>query len=139
MSGSLARTTAEAYVDAVNAVDLDGLVALFAEDALLDHTFGTFEGIAAIRTFFRWAKARGYVTADPAERLGHPKGGTRLPSVLRPAEAASLVEAPQAVPDPVPTEPEAFALRDRAVLGRELHADSDRVLLSSNPGHVSRR
>ena len=52
MSGSLARTTAEAYVDAVNAVDLDGLVALFAEDALLDHTFGTFEGIAAIRTFY---------------------------------------------------------------------------------------
>lgn len=72
--------------------------------------------VAAIRTFFRWAKARGYVAADPAERLGHPKGGSRLPSVLRPAEAAALVEAPEEVLDPVPTEPEAFALRDRAVL-----------------------
>jgi len=51
MTGSLARTTAEAYVDAVNAVDLDGLVALFAEGAVLDHTFGTFEGTEAIRTF----------------------------------------------------------------------------------------
>mgnify|MGYP003497842556 CR=1 FL=1 len=29
MSGSLARATAEAYVDAVNAVDLDGLLALY--------------------------------------------------------------------------------------------------------------
>jgi hypothetical protein len=52
MSASLARTTADAYVDAVNAVDLDGLVALFAEDAVLDHAFGTFEGTAAIRTFY---------------------------------------------------------------------------------------
>ena len=52
MSGSLARATAEAYVDAVNAVDLDGLVALFAEEAVVDHAFGTFEGTAAIRTFY---------------------------------------------------------------------------------------
>lgn len=52
MTGSLARTTAEAYVDAVNAVDLDGLVALFAEDAVLDHAFGTFEGADAIRSFY---------------------------------------------------------------------------------------
>jgi ketosteroid isomerase-like protein len=52
VTGSLARTTAEAYVDAVNAVDLDGLVALFAEDAVLDHAFGTFEGADAIRSFY---------------------------------------------------------------------------------------
>ena len=52
MTGSLARTTAEAYVDAVNAVDLDGLVALFAEDAVLEHAFGTFEGTEAIRAFY---------------------------------------------------------------------------------------
>ena len=51
MSGSLARATAEAYVDAVNAVDLDGLLALFADGAVLDHAFGTFEGTAAIRAF----------------------------------------------------------------------------------------
>ena len=52
MTGSLARTTADAYVDAVNAVDLDGLVALFAEDAVLDHAFGTFQGTDAIRAFY---------------------------------------------------------------------------------------
>ena len=52
MTGSLARTTAEAYVDAVNAVDLDGLVALFAEGALLEHAFGNFEGTDAIGTFY---------------------------------------------------------------------------------------
>ena len=52
MTGSLARTTAEAYVEAVNAVDLDGLVELFAEGAVLDHAFGTFEGTEAIRMFY---------------------------------------------------------------------------------------
>jgi len=52
MSGSLARTTAEAYVDAVNAVDLDGLVALFAGAALLEHALGNFEGTEAIRAFY---------------------------------------------------------------------------------------
>ena len=52
MTGSLARTTADAYVDAVNAVDLEGLVALFAEDAVLDHAFGSFEGADAIRAFY---------------------------------------------------------------------------------------
>jgi len=52
MTGSLARTTAEAYVDAVNAVDLDSLVALFADHALLEHAFGTFEGTEAIRAFY---------------------------------------------------------------------------------------
>ncbi len=52
MSGTLARTTAEAYLDAVNAVDLDGLIALFTENAVLEHAFGTFEGAEAIRTFY---------------------------------------------------------------------------------------
>ncbi len=51
MSGSLARATATAYLDAVNAVDLDGLVALFTEDAVLDHALGTFQGTEAIRAF----------------------------------------------------------------------------------------
>lgn len=52
MTGSLARATADAYVDAVNAVDLDGLVALFTDGAVLDHAFGTFEGTDAIRAFY---------------------------------------------------------------------------------------
>ena len=52
MSGSLARATAEAYLAAVNAVDLDGLIALFTDDAVLEHAFGTFAGTDAIRAFY---------------------------------------------------------------------------------------
>ncbi|MEX0991381.1 MAG: tyrosine recombinase XerC [Actinomycetota bacterium] len=72
--------------------------------------------VASIRTFYRWAMTRGYASSDPSERLGRPKTGSRLPTVLRADEAAALVEAPPEVRDPVPTEPEAIALRDRAVL-----------------------
>lgn len=52
--------------------------------------------VAAIRSFYRWARARGLVEADPAVLLGRPKVASRLPTVLRPAEAAALVEAPTA-------------------------------------------
>src|SRR5581483_2516563 len=77
--------------------------------------------VAAVRTFYRWAAARGIVAADPAELLGRPKVVSRLPSVLRPADAARLVEAPVAgsgegsrvAGDSVER---AIALRDRAVL-----------------------
>jgi len=51
---------------------------------------------AAIRSFYRWARAQGLVRADPALLLGRPKVVSRLPAVLRPAEAAALVEAPAA-------------------------------------------
>ncbi|HXF37742.1 MAG TPA: tyrosine recombinase XerC [Actinomycetota bacterium] len=75
--------------------------------------------VAAIRTFYRWARSRGLVGTDPSALLGRPKVTSRLPAVLRPAEAAALVEAPVEPPpgdggaDPVER---AAALRDRAVL-----------------------
>jgi len=50
--------------------------------------------VAAIRTFYRWSRARGLVGDDPAALLGSPKLASRLPSVLRPPEAGTLVEAP---------------------------------------------
>ena len=71
--------------------------------------------VGAIHTFYRWAASRGLVDADPAAMLGRPKVVNRLPSVLRPAEAAGLVEAPQSPPD-ADAAVRAFALRDRAVL-----------------------
>src|SRR5204863_10097495 len=46
--------------------------------------------VASIRTFYRWARARGLVQDDPAALLGRPKVASRLPSVLRPADAAAL-------------------------------------------------
>jgi site-specific recombinase XerD len=70
--------------------------------------------VAAIRTFYRWATARGLVGQNPAVLLGRPKAVSRLPLVLRPAEAAALVEAPE--PGVADLRERAVALRDRAVL-----------------------
>jgi len=70
--------------------------------------------VGAIHTFYRWAAARGFVRTDPAAMLGRPKVANRLPTVLRPAEAAGLVEAPQ--PGSQDEVGRAVALRDRAVL-----------------------
>jgi site-specific recombinase XerD len=73
--------------------------------------------VASIHAFYRWAVAAGRATSDPSQLLGRPKVVNRLPTVLRPAEAEILVEAP-----PVPTSGDmdpiesAIALRDRAVL-----------------------
>jgi integrase/recombinase XerC len=75
--------------------------------------------VGAIRTFYRWATATGRLAKDPAVLLGRPKVVNRLPTVLRPAEAAGLAEAPGAVEtaaearDPFEL---AIALRDRAAL-----------------------
>ena len=73
--------------------------------------------VGAIHTFYRWAVSVGEVGLDPSVLLGRPKVVSRLPTVLRPREAASLAEAP--VPrtgsdvDPLGL---AVLLRDRAVL-----------------------
>jgi integrase/recombinase XerC len=70
--------------------------------------------VGAIRTFFRWAAASGLVQRDPALLLGRPKVVNRLPSVLRPREAAGIAEAPSpAADDPFER---AILLRDRAAL-----------------------
>jgi site-specific recombinase XerD len=73
--------------------------------------------VASVRAFYRWAFSKELVAQDPAATLGHPKVSSRLPSVLRPAEAAALVEAPTPSSD-TSEDPmaEAIALRDRAVL-----------------------
>ena len=70
---------------------------------------------SSIRTFYRWAAARGHVAADPAVLLGRPKVASRLPAVLRPVDAARLVEKPAAAPEAHPLD-RAVALRDRAIL-----------------------
>jgi integrase/recombinase XerC len=73
--------------------------------------------VAAIHTFYRWARAHDLVEGDPSALLGRPKVVSRLPVVLRPAEAAALVEAPEVdADDPGDLLERAVALRDRAVL-----------------------
>jgi integrase/recombinase XerC len=70
--------------------------------------------VGAIRTFYRWGVASGHVRDDPSTRLGRPKVVNRLPTVLRPADAASLAEAPE--PDGTDPLEHAIVLRDRAAL-----------------------
>lgn len=50
--------------------------------------------VGAIHTFYRWAVSTGRVSEDPSLLLGRPKVVNRLPTVLRPNEAAELAEAP---------------------------------------------
>src|SRR5947209_2518732 len=80
---------------------------------------------SAARTFTAWAARRGLAGADPGVRLASPKPQRRLPDVLRPAEAAAVLDA--APPDgrgadtagePRDGEPrdEVERLRDQAVL-----------------------
>lgn len=71
--------------------------------------------VGAIHTFYRWALARGEIPEDPSALLGRPRVLQRLPGVLRPREAAALVEAPVPPEGADPLEL-AVALRDRAIL-----------------------
>lgn len=74
--------------------------------------------VGAIHTFYRWALATGEVARDPSALLGHPKVANRLPTVLRPSEAALVAEAPSTVADGDDAGPlgSAVVLLDRAVL-----------------------
>jgi integrase/recombinase XerC len=77
--------------------------------------------VGAIHTFYRWALEDGRVGSDPSALLGRPKVVNRLPTVLRPREAAALAESPGSEGDPslggVPApQDRAIALRDRATL-----------------------
>lgn len=63
---------------------------------------------ASARSFFRYLVRQGIVSSNPAALLTSPKVPVKLPTVLKPREAADLVEAPVGV-DP-------YAVRDRAIL-----------------------
>jgi integrase/recombinase XerC len=63
---------------------------------------------ASVRTFYMWAWRRGLAKTNPAALLGRPASASRLPTVLKEAEAARLTTAPHGE-DPI-------ASRDRAVL-----------------------
>ena len=63
--------------------------------------------LAAVRSFFRYAVERGELEANPAELVATPKREAYLPRVLKPAEAAMLLDR---IPATTPLE-----LRDRAM------------------------
>jgi integrase/recombinase XerC len=72
--------------------------------------------VAAIRTFYRWARSTGVIERDPSALLGRPKVASRLPTVLGRADAAALVEAPADDTEMADLREHAIRLRDRAVL-----------------------
>jgi integrase/recombinase XerC len=63
---------------------------------------------AAVKTFYAWAHRRGLVQTNPASLLASPAPQSRLPTVLKPTEAAELAGAPN--------ENDPIGVRDRAVL-----------------------
>jgi integrase/recombinase XerC len=63
---------------------------------------------ASARTFYAWALRRGHRPDDPAARLSRPAVASRLPAVLKTADAAELVESAGSG-DPI-------VARDRAIL-----------------------
>ncbi len=84
--------------------------------------------VAATRTFYRWAVATGAVEADPASALGRPKAESRLPAVLRPAEAAALMDAP-AAPEPAASSADRAGDRDASHDRAAAVASRDRAIL----------
>jgi len=63
----------------------------------------------ALRSFFRFCRAMGWLQAEPAANIAEPAATRRLPRFLTRSQAAQLVEQPS-------QEPDIFALRDRALL-----------------------
>ncbi len=63
----------------------------------------------ALRSFFRFCRAMGWLSADPTGAIGEPGAARRLPRFLTRAQVNQLVEQPAPYPD-------TLALRDRALL-----------------------
>ncbi|USQ75187.1 tyrosine recombinase XerC [Ornithinimicrobium cryptoxanthini] len=77
---------------------------------------------AAARTFLRWAKQTGRISADPSLRLGAPRKGSALPGVLKKAEASDLMELAAVAAD----DDDPVHIRNRAIL-ELLYASGMRV------------
>src|SRR5690606_39244149 len=63
--------------------------------------------LSAVRGFYRWRLRHGQLAANPAAGVRAPKAPRRLPQVLDPDEARTLVEVPAEAP---------LGLRDRTML-----------------------
>ena len=63
------RTVAEDYIAAVNAADIEALLALFSEKAQLRNPIGTFDGKEAIRAFYEGVVFRSKVHATVSKIL----------------------------------------------------------------------
>lgn len=102
----------------LGAADPERLRRFLARQATLGYARSSIaRRVGAFRTFFRWAAARHRIPQDPSVLLGRPKVVNRLPTVLRPREAAALAEAPTSAEGAdLEVFERAVILRDRAVL-----------------------
>ncbi|WP_261433809.1 tyrosine recombinase XerC [Berryella wangjianweii] len=83
--------------------------------------------LSTIRGFHRWLFDEGHAQSDAASFMQGPRASRHLPAVMRPAQAALLLDAHRVDPLPVaPTREEAIALRDWAIL-EFLYASGARV------------
>ncbi len=91
-----------------SAVDVDDVRAFFA--SLHSDLAATSRArkLSALRSFFRWARARGLCDTNPAASVRGPKLPKALPRYLDEEDAVALVEAPSARSP--------LGLRDRALL-----------------------
>ena len=116
----------------VSAIDLDDLRSwLIALDDAGAAKSTVARKIAAVRSFFAYGVSRLGLTNNPAARLRTPKKDSRLPTVLKPQQAADLISAAEAERpaaaegDDDPLEA-AKRLRDAAIL-EMLYATAVRV------------
>ena len=71
--------------------------------------------LAALRMFFKWARAEGHLASNPTELVDRPTLWKKVPGVLSPRSIRALLEAPRPNPDADDTLPPLW-LRDRALL-----------------------
>src|SRR5699024_9319421 len=81
----------------VSAIELDDLRSwLIALDDAGAAKSTVARKIAAVRSFFAYGVSRLGLTNNPAARLRTPKKDSRLPTVLKPQQAADLISAAEA-------------------------------------------
>ncbi|MEQ8848081.1 tyrosine recombinase XerC [Botrimarina sp.] len=112
---------------AVTVSDLRGYTAALAEAGYAKSSVA--RRMAAVRSFFRFARREGWVANNPAEALRNPRKSKKLPHYLSADEVARLLSAP-----PAGT---AQGLRDRAIL-ETLYSAGLRVseLVGANDGDL---
>ncbi|MCP2260798.1 integrase/recombinase XerC [Streptoalloteichus tenebrarius] len=115
----LGRSGAEA-LDAVDLGALRGWLAGLREAGASRTTLA--RRAAAARAFTGWANRSGLLATDPGRRLAAPKAERRLPTVLRPDQAADVMAASASGA----VEEDPVALRDHAVV-ELLYASGVRV------------
>jgi integrase/recombinase XerC len=115
-----AKARGVADLGGLQLTDLRSWLAQLAEDGAARSTIA--RRAAAARSFLRWAARTGHIDTDPSLRLVAPRRSRTLPAVLKPAEAAGLLDVAAVAAD----DDDPVHLRDRAAL-ELLYATAIRV------------